>query len=56
MMRVDLDLNLMRTLLVVAENKSLKRAGMRLGLTESAVSKQLASSLMMSCSCVWLAT
>ncbi len=42
MMRVDLDLNLMKTLLVVAENKSLKRAGMRLGLTESAVSKQLA--------------
>ncbi len=41
-MRPDLDLNLLKTLTVLAEKKSLKKAGMRLGLTESAVSKQLA--------------
>lgn len=36
-----IDLNLMRTLLVLCEKRSLKQAGVKLGKTESAVSKQL---------------
>lgn len=36
------DLNLIRTLISVYEEKNLKQAGHKLGLTESAVSKQLA--------------
>ncbi len=40
-MRLDIDYNLLKTLLVVAEKQNLKRAGITLGLTESAVSKQL---------------
>ncbi|TOE84722.1 hypothetical protein CGJ34_08215 [Vibrio parahaemolyticus] len=40
-MRFDLDFNLLKTLLVLAEKQNLKKAGITLGLTESAVSKQL---------------
>ncbi len=40
-MRFDIDFNLLKTLIVLAEKQSLKRAGITLGLTESAVSKQL---------------
>lgn len=40
-MRFDLDFNLLKTLLVLAEKQNLKKAGLTLGLTESAVSKQL---------------
>ncbi|MDH0447582.1 LysR family transcriptional regulator [Shewanella sp. GD04112] len=41
-MRLDLDFNLLKTLVVLADKKSLKKAGVTLGLTDSAVSKQLA--------------
>lgn len=41
-MRFDLDFNLLRTLIVLADKQNLKKAGMALGLTESAVSKQMA--------------
>ncbi len=40
-MRLDLDFNLLKTLLILAEKQNLKKAGIILGLTESAVSKQL---------------
>lgn len=40
-MRFDLDFNLLKMLLVLAEKQNLKKAGLTLGLTESAVSKQL---------------
>ncbi|MFI3276622.1 LysR family transcriptional regulator [Vibrio sp.] len=40
-MRIDLDLNLLKTLIVLTEKQNLNKAGVVLGLTESAVSKQL---------------
>ncbi|MGL6259340.1 LysR family transcriptional regulator [Vibrio sp. WXL103] len=36
-----IDLNLLRTLLIINEKRNLKLAGVKLGITESAVSKQL---------------
>lgn len=41
-MRSDFDLNLLKTLVILAEKKNLKKTGISLGLTESTVSKQLA--------------
>ncbi|TOB30843.1 LysR family transcriptional regulator, partial [Vibrio parahaemolyticus] len=40
-MRFTLDFNLLKTLIVLAEKQNLKKAGIVLGLTESAVSKQI---------------
>lgn len=40
-MNLDLDLNLIKTLLVLSEKKTLKATGVFLGVTESAVSKHL---------------
>ncbi|UTM59338.1 LysR family transcriptional regulator [Photobacterium sp. CCB-ST2H9] len=40
-MESGVDLNLLRTLVIVCESKNLKLAAVRLGVTESAVSKQL---------------
>ncbi len=40
-MRNDLDFNLFKTLIVLAEKQNLKKTGIALGITESAVSKQL---------------
>lgn len=37
------DLNLLRTLVIINEKRNLKLAGIKLGVTESAVSKQLSN-------------
>ncbi|MEZ9232212.1 LysR family transcriptional regulator [Vibrio amylolyticus] len=38
----SIDLNLLRTFVIVCKSNSLKRAGLKLGISESAVSKQMA--------------